>query len=84
MIRTEQIPDEVVEAAAIDLHRSIWGNDCYSWAKIDGKTRERFRQHARATIAAALDVWPEARHSIERNGSYPVLILPLPKDAADD
>ena len=54
MIDPKQIPDEVVEAAAIDLHRSIWGNDCFSWAEIDGETREHFRQHARAALAAAI------------------------------
>jgi hypothetical protein len=31
-------------------------------------------------IAAAINAWPDVRHSIERNGSYPVLILPLTQE----
>jgi hypothetical protein len=34
----------------------------------------------RKAIAAAINAWPDVRHSIERNGSYPVLILPLTQE----
>jgi ribonuclease PH len=34
----------------------------------------------KAAISAALNAWPDVRHSIERNGSYPVLILPLTQE----
>lgn len=35
-------------------------------------------------IAAALNAWPGLRHAVERNGSYPVAILPLPQENTND
>jgi hypothetical protein len=68
MIDPKQIPDEVVE----ELHsRFAWiGN-------ADG---------AREAIAAALAAWPGAETRLEDWHTPPetVLILPLPKDAADE
>ena len=85
MITAEQIPDEVVEAAAIDLFRSATAGPAgYSWATTHERTRAKWRKNARVTVAAALNAWPEARRSIERNGSYPVIILPLPKEGSEN
>ena len=68
MINAEQIPDEVVEAAAKSM----------GWTSATALPQDklRFKGH----IAAALNAWPDVRHSIERNGSYPVLILPLTQE----
>lgn len=76
------IPPEAVEAAAIDLHRSIWGRDCYSWAEIDGETRDCFRQHARAACLAMLNAWPKTLWDYKREDGTR-LILPL-TEASDE
>ncbi len=33
---------------------------------------------------AMLKAWPGLRHAVERNGSYPVAILPLPQENTND
>jgi hypothetical protein len=48
MIRAEQIPDEVVEAAAKTLMDPDYPNSWPAWM-----------DEARAAIAAALNAWPE-------------------------
>ncbi len=63
MIKSEQIPDEVVKVLTmLLLGRSL--ND----------------KSVSIGIAAAIAAWPDVRHSIERNGSYPVLIIPLTQE----
>jgi hypothetical protein len=85
MITAEQIPDEVVEAAAIDLFRSATaGPSGYSWATTHERTRAKWRKNARVTIAAALAAWPGKRHDKIDGHVRQFLILPLPKDAADE
>jgi hypothetical protein len=85
MIDASMIPDEVVEAAAIDLFRSATaGPSGYSWATTHERTRAKWRKNARVTIAAALAAWPNATKDELEPGDEPFLILPLPKDAADE
>jgi hypothetical protein len=94
MIEPKQIPDEALEAAAIELHRSMWGDDCFSWAEIDSDTRDSFRHHAHAACLAMLNAWEggkwhtvqvpddsdEVRYMLKKVG----IILPLPKEGADE
>ena len=70
MIRAEQIPDEVVEAAA----RAAWRlKDQRLWEVLKA-TQPKWRDEARASIAAALNAWP----GIDVRGVYyPWIILPL-------
>jgi hypothetical protein len=73
MIDAQQIPDEAVEAAAIDLFRSATaGPSGYSWATTHERTRAKWRKNARVTIAAALAAWPGA-HSFTH---VPQVVLP--------
>jgi len=90
----DTIPPEALEAAAIELHRSIWGHDCYSWADVDEERRNHFRKHARAALAAALNAWEGANKEARKvlnfgnNIDGPVvseswqhiLILPMSKE----
>jgi hypothetical protein len=71
MINAEQIPDEVVEAAA----RAMWRTDEPSQWDLG---------MADIALRAGINAWPDVRHSIERNGSYPVLILPLTQEPSND
>jgi len=80
MIRAEQIPDEVVKAAAralADDAKLNWGDIPYA--------HDVMRGEARAAIAAALNAWPgmECRPTFVQ--SRLMLILPLPqKDSIED
>ena len=85
MIRTDQIPHEVVEAAA----RATWE----SW-RMNGREKapvfedlqpwiqEEERTHARASLAAALNAWPGMEHQTPDGWSNkPHIILPLPQES---
>ena len=82
------IPPEALEAAAIDLHRSEWGADAYSWADLESDTRDLFRNHARAACLAMLKAWP----GMKLNPSWELrthkrsveMILPLPQQNTND
>jgi hypothetical protein len=69
MIDSKMIPDEVVERLCEGL--SYWD-----------------REATRAALAAALNAWPRVTHNpaIERYGvmQRAYLILPLPKEGADE
>jgi hypothetical protein len=87
MIDASMIPDEVVEAAAIDLFRSATAGPAgYSWATTHERTRAKWRKNARVTIAAALNAWEGANQQnawSDEAGELllgPHLILPLPKE----
>ena len=79
MITSDQIPDEVEEAACISRHGVYWYRHTESYREIE-------RASARAAIAAALNAWPE--NTVEfRRDSYMgwdgnLLILPLPHGGA--
>ena len=70
MIRHEQIPDEVVEAAL----RAYTGNNCEC---------NSCRKAVVRTIAAALNAWPHVALSTHVDEGRRI-VLPLPKDAADE
>ncbi len=70
MIRAEQIPDEVVEAAAKAI-----GEETYV------SNRQTLKDAARAAIAAALNAWPGAEIEVCKSGETGVY-LPLPQEAA--
>ena len=72
MIRAEQIPDEVVEAAAKTLMAPDYPNSWPAWM-----------DEARAALAAALNAWPGA-HTWDTGQvwHHPAIVLPLPQGAA--
>ncbi len=72
MIRAEQIPDEVVEAAA---RAAFIYYRCVPWDECTDKPLWRYL--ARAAIAAAINAWPD---SILMPAE---LILPLPNKEGD-
>jgi len=71
MIDPKQIPDEAVAAAREALYLSAGPTYDDDW---------------RSALAAALNAWPWAETRVEDWHTPPetVLILPLPKDAADE
>jgi hypothetical protein len=96
VITAEQIPPEVVEAAArgMNANRPGWPD----WDSVDERWKPMERDKARAAIAAALNAWPgmatEHREilnfwnnidgPIVSSRRVPFLILPLPQEAQDD
>lgn len=78
-IRPNQIPPEVVEAAAKAIRDSC---SCAMSCPADGH-----RTEARAAIAAAIAAWPDATmygpHSSGHGPSRPQLVLPI-QEARDE
>ena len=76
MINPAQIPDEVVEAAALSICRDNgWPDSRASFCT----------EVARAAIAAALNAWPGMTlHQQDINAEYSYFVLPLPQEASDD
>jgi hypothetical protein len=59
MIRPEQIPDEVVEAAVKADYEHHFRHSCKKWPEdCYEKEREGWRASQRLAIAAALNAWP--------------------------
>jgi hypothetical protein len=79
MIRPEQIPDEVVEAAAMVLHANNEVFHDVSWDDLGDYDQEAYREEARAAIAAALNAWPGA---IDCGDGW--IELPLPQEGNYD
>ncbi len=79
MINLAQIPDEVVEAAAM----AFAYHEGYTWGS-SGLDHDAILETARAAIAAALNAWPEAWTSKEMIGGQPYLLLPLPQEKQND
>ena len=72
MIKPEQIPDEVVEAAA----KAAYENQrTRKWDRCGYVGQQQLRRDARAAIAAAINAWPgmEERPTFEPSR----IILPL-------
>jgi hypothetical protein len=70
------IPDEVVEAAARAIEKSL------KTARITLESEDGYKPEARAAIAAALNAWP-GMETLE----WPLgadLILPLPQETSDE
>lgn len=61
MLKPEQIPDEVVEAAAIVLMGQLMvrrEDALHVWAGMHEPVKEQFRREARAAFVAGLKAWP--------------------------
>jgi len=71
MLKPEQIPDEVVEAAAKTLMDPDYPNSWPAWM-----------DEARAALAAALNAWPDAEARPTFGPSR--IILPLPQEVSDE
>ena len=87
MIRAEQIPDEVVEAAAKAIYEAWCAfhgvtKTSMPWEDIDDEERQACIAEAIASIASALNAWPgvEIRPTFEPSR----VILPLPLEASDE
>lgn len=81
MIKVDQIPDEVVEAAA----RAAWKlKDQRLW-EILKATQPNWQDEARASIAAALNAWPGVTTTswFENSVRKAVLNIPLPPEVND-
>ncbi len=84
MIKPEQIPDAVVEAAARAMRDTYMkANDVPPYNTETHYPLSAFVQEARAAIAAALNAWPGAE-VVEWYHADKTLILPLPQEASDD
>jgi hypothetical protein len=87
MIKPEQIPVEVVEAAAVTLMGRLMVSQqdaLHVWSGMYEPEKEQFRREARAAIAAALSAWPGMEHQTPDEWSNkPHIILPLPQEASD-
>ena len=80
MIKAEQIPDEVLEAAA----RAAWKlKDQRLW-EILKATQPNWQDEARTSIAAALNAWPGMTYERLRFTGDIGLIRPLPQEVSDD
>jgi len=84
MIRPDQIPDEVVEAAARALSEAeLWPG---VWSRLDSVVQDAFTAQARAAIASALNAWPGWEGSWTGDGDTlrRTIILPLPQEKQND
>ena len=88
MLKAEQIPDEVVEAAAITLMGRLMVSQqdaLHVWSGMYEPEKDQFRREARASIAAALNAWPGMGvrpHTVTTFASC--IILPLPQEVSDE
>jgi hypothetical protein len=82
MIKPEQIPDEVVEAAA----KALCKEQRMFWPDLNNDEHNIIRGEARAAIAAALAAWPGAHErpywDLMTNARHVEIILP--QEARDD
>jgi hypothetical protein len=81
MIDPAQIPDEVVEAAAVTLMGRLMVSQqdaLHVWSGMYEPEKEQFRREARAALAAGLAAWPgsEINQRICSRGTE-YIILPL-------
>ena len=88
MIDPKMIPDEVVEAAAKAAYlKSIEANagSVNDWDDPAAKAeKQELLDVIRAALAAALNAWPDAVVRDAMSGLFQNLILPLPKEGADE
>lgn len=92
MIRPDQIPDEVVEAAALaayeeertiwdeskQLRGSRWVASLVPWDQLAQRRQQAITSIARSTIAAAINAWPES-HWVGDFGLH----LPVPSEGGE-
>ena len=82
MIKPEQIPDEVVEAAAkkeYELACARASNTWPKWEFLPTHRQELWLNDAHAAIAAAINAWPGAWH-VDAVDFEEKLILPLTQE----
>ena len=84
-ITADQIPPEVVEAAAIADFKAWreYHNRTEEWGDLLPEEQESYRVAARAAIAAGLAAWPMAEVPHVENAPA-FIILPLPTEASDE
>ncbi len=82
-ISPDQIPPEVVEAAARAIHACEYDAEHYPFDQEDIVQQGLLRSQARAAIAAALNAWPNAWTETGFALGPDVLIIPLPKENSD-
>jgi hypothetical protein len=75
MIDPKQIPDEVVEAAAM----AFAYHEGYTWGS-SGLDHDAILETARAAIAAALNAWAGAFVKFSRPDDCEIICLPLPQE----
>ena len=80
MIYADQIPPEVVEAAA----SAAMDDAGWHWDTADEAHRNIWRRTARASIAAALNAWPGAVKGHRVDDGKPWVKLPLPHEVSDE
>lgn len=78
MITPDQIPDEAVEAAAVDV-ATIMGAE---WGKLHEDDRNIARSIARAAAVAIINSWPGEDGPIfpDKDGYLPGIFLSLPQE----
>jgi hypothetical protein len=88
MIKPEQIPDEVLEAAARAMHadwvqggldedETALPSDYATWNELDELELTFYFSQARAAVIAALNAWPGAKVAYFLQGKTYVLPLPI-------
>ena len=88
MIDANQIPPEVVEAAAIVLMGRLMVSQqdaLHVWSGMYEPEKDQFRREARASIAAALKAWPGVTTTswFENGVRKAALNIPLPQEPSD-
>lgn len=81
MIKPEEIPDEVVETAAINLMGRLMVSHqdaLHVWSGMYEPAKYQFRREARAAIAAAINAWPGMGYIEDVSGWDVHIELPLP------
>ena len=81
MIDPKQIPDEVVEATAIQI--ACRRLDENLWDQLDAEMKYFYRSEALAAIAAALNAWPDAYSVQSPPYAQAGVFLPLPQEGGD-
>ena len=75
------IPPAALEAVA----KHLWAlsHPRLPWRDGNSPARIKFRTKARTACLAMLRAWPERRFRYERNGTYPVVVLPFEETTND-
>ena len=67
------IPPKALEAGA----KALCKEARLFWPDLNDAEHDIMRAEARAACLAMLRAWPERRFRYERNGTYPVVVLPF-------
>lgn len=90
MINPEQIPDKVVEAAAVTLMGRLMvsrQDALHVWSGMYEPEKDQFRREASVAIAAGLAAWPGVHRDVSGWNGFEFLNdylkLPLPQETSD-